>query len=169
MLDIPKFLFQFKSWKPYVFAIAFAVGMNLFNAFYTTIVDLFYPIKAATSGNETGIREIIKAQPAASLFIIGIIGPLCEELAYRVGLFGLLKKVNKVLAYVVAALVFGFLHFDLQSGDIVREFVFLPTYIVPGVLFCVAYDLFGLPCSWAAHVYNNVSAVLLQILANLQE
>lgn len=169
MLDIPKFLYKFKGWKPYVFAIAFAVGITMFNAFYTTIVSYFYPIKEATSGNESGIREIINAQPVACIFIIGIIGPLCEELAYRVGLFGLLKRVNRVLAYIVAALVFGFLHFDFQSTDIAREFVFLPTYVVPGVLFCLAYDLFGLPCSWTAHAMNNVTAVLLQIARNLME
>ena len=165
--DIPKNLKLFKGWKPYVFAIVFFFGVISFNAFYTRIVNLFYPID--TSSNEAGVRNVIDVYPVASIFILGIIGPFCEELAYRVGLFGLLKRVNRVLAYVVTGLVFGFLHFDFRSPDIVNEFIFLPTYIFPGIAFAVAYDLFGFPCCWLAHTTNNLFAIIGHIILKFLE
>ena len=163
-MDIPKFIHKFKGWKPYVFALAFAGGILVFDIFYTNIVNLFRPID--TSSNEASVRSVIDLYPVASIFILGIIGPLCEELAYRVGLFGLLRRVNRILAYAVTGIVFGFLHFDFTSPDIVNEFIFLPTYIFPGIAFAVAYDLFGLPCSWTAHSINNLFAIIAHLLLN---
>lgn len=162
-LDIPKHLKEFKGWKPYVFGLVFGVGIIVFDILYTNFVNLFYPIN--TSSNESGVRSIIDLFPFASIIILGIVGPLCEELAYRVGLFGLLKKVNRVLAYAVTGLVFGLLHFDFTSPDLITELIFLPTYIAPGIILSVAYDLFGLPCSWFAHSLNNLFAVILNIIA----
>ena len=162
-VDIPKHISKFKGWKPYVFGIVFGVGIILFDIFYSNFVNLFYPIE--TSSNEAGVRSIIGLHPFASIIILGIVGPLCEELAYRVGLFGLLKKVNRVLAYAVTGLVFGLLHFDFTSPDLITELIFLPTYIAPGIILSVAYDLFGLPCSWFAHSLNNLFAVILNIIA----
>ena len=161
-LDIPKFIKIFKAWKPYVFALAFVGGIMFFDAFYVNFVNLFYPID--TSANEEAVRSVIDIYPVASVFMIGIIGPFCEELAYRVGLFGFLRRFNKVVAYIVSAIVFGLMHFHFTAGDLINELIFLPTYIVPGVAFAVAYDLFGLPCSLTAHVINNLWAIIGHLL-----
>ena len=166
-LDVPKLLKQFKSWKPYVFGIVFAIGIVTFDMMYVNFVNLFYPI--STSSNEAGIRGVISIYPVASVFILGIIGPLCEELAYRVGLFGLLRRVHRVLAYTVTGLVFGLLHFDFTAANIAVEFIFLPTYIFPGVILALAYDLFGLSCSWFAHSLNNLFAIIINIIAQRLE
>ena len=161
-LDIPKFIKIFKGWKPYVFAIAFVAGIMFFDSFYVNLVNLFRPVD--TSANEEAVRSVIDIYPVASVFMLGIIGPFCEELAYRVGLFGLLRRVNRVLAYVVSGIVFGLMHFHFNSSDLINELIFLPTYIVPGILFALAYDLFGLPCSLAAHITNNLIAVIGHLL-----
>lgn len=163
-MDIPKFRNIFKGWKPYVFGLAFGIGMLITDIAYLNFVNLFYTIE--TGGNETGVRSVIDLYPIASIFILGILGPLCEELTYRVGLFGLLRKVNRVLAYSVTALVFGFLHFDWTSSNLINELIILPTYVGPGALLALAYDLFGLPCSWLAHSVNNLWAVIAHIITS---
>lgn len=163
--DIPVFIKLFKRWQPYVVGLGIAVGVIFFDNVYSTIINLFYPY-VETSGNEIGIRDIIGAYPAISFFVFGFIGPMCEELAYRVGLFGLCRKVNRVFAYCITGLIFGLIHFDYTSADILAEFLFLPSYIVPGLLFSLAYDLYGLPCSFTAHSINNVYAVVMTIMRN---
>lgn len=161
--DIPKrFLPAFKKWQPYVIGIGIGASIIIFDIVYITFVNLFYT--AETSANESVIRNVIDVYPIASVFLFGIIGPLCEELTYRVGLFGLLKRVNRALAYVVTGLVFGFLHFSFTSSDIINELIFLPSYIVPGVALAVAYDLFDLPCAWTAHCVNNLWAIIGHII-----
>lgn len=166
-VDVPKYIKQFKGWKPYVFGLAFAVGIIMFDIAYSNFVNLFYPIN--TSSNEASVRSVISLYPISSVFILGILGPLCEELAYRVGLFGLLRRVHRALAYTVTGLVFGLLHFDFTSPDLINELIFLPTYIMPGVILSLAYDLFGLPCSWFAHSLNNLFAIIMNILATKLE
>ena len=163
-VDIPKFLHIFRGWKPYVFGIAFGIGIVALDIAYSNFINLFYQLE--TGGNETSIRSVIDIYPVASALIFGILGPFIEEMAYRVGLFGLLKKVNIVLAYVLASLIFGFLHFDFTATNIAAEFIILPSYVLSGTAFCVAYDLFGLPCSWTAHSFNNLWAVIGYVVIN---
>ena len=161
--DIQKFKHIWMSWKPYAFGLLLGGLILLLDTFYFQFVNLYYPIE--TGSNETSVRSVIDLYPVASIVIMGIIGPLCEELTYRVGLFGLLKKVNVILAYLVTGVIFGFMHFDPTSGNIALEFILLPSYIVPGIIFSLGYDLFGLPCSWTAHSLNNLWAIIAHIVA----
>ena len=162
-VDIKKFLPAFKNWKAYLVGFGLGAGIIVFDIFYINFVNLFYT--ATTSGNEDNVRSVIDLYPIASVFIFGLVGPLCEELTYRVGLFGLLKRVNRVLAYIATGLIFGLLHFD-WTGDLINELIFLPSYIVPGVVLSLAYDLFDLPCSWTAHAVNNLYAVIGHIIVS---
>ena len=158
IFDIPKAGKILKRWEPYVVGLAFGITILILDNAYINLINLFYP--ATTSGNEEAIRKAIDAYPVASIFIFGLVGPMCEELAYRSGLFGLLRKWRRLPAYLITAIIFGLIHFQYTSTDLVREFLFLPSYIVPGVLFCAAYDLYGLPCSYTAHAFNNLFAVV---------
>ena len=160
--DIPKVKKQFTKIKPYAFGILFGIGILLFDFGYSSFVNLFY--QSEVGGNETGIRSVIDIFPIASVFIFGIIGPMCEELTYRVGLYGLVKRFNKYLAYAVTGIIFGLLHFDWSAADLVNEAIILPSYVFSGIAFSVAYELFGLPCSWTAHAFNNLFVVIGHII-----
>lgn len=150
---IPKFL----NWMPYVVGVGIGLAIMGFDQMYTSIVNLFYPL--SIGGNESGIREIVNRFPIASIFIFGLVGPMCEELTYRVGLFNLFKRWKRVWAYIFTGIIFGFIHFDYQ-GNIAVEFILLPTYIVPGVILSLAYDLYDLPCSFTAHITNNLIVLI---------
>ena len=127
---------------------------------YNSIIAQF--IELPKNANEDIAEQMIKQYPVICFFILGFIGPICEELTYRFGLFGLLKKKNRILAYIVSALVFGIIHFDF-TGDLIVELLNLPTYIICGALFGLAYDLCGFEASLTAHITNNLYAVILTI------
>ncbi len=162
IIDFPKFKHEFKNWKPYVAGIVCTVAIVAFEMLYTNIVNLFY--EYGVNDNETAVRSIVEVYPIASIFILGIVGPICEELTYRVGLFGLVKKANVALAFVVTTLVFAFIHFNFLSKNIWDELVNLPCYLFSGVAFTFVYYKFGFVGSMTAHVANNLYAVLLQII-----
>lgn len=167
IVDIPKLLYHFKGWKPYVFGIAGAVAMVLFELAYTNILNLFY--KYQPSGNEENVRSIITAFPVASVFMLGIVGPICEELAYRTGLFAALSKYRKWLAYVVTSLVFGGIHVigSLIMGiNIWNELANLPVYVIAGLGFSFLYDKWGFASSTTAHICNNLYAVIGTVITN---
>lgn len=160
-LDIKQLLPKFKSFVPYLVGIGFGLTILLFSDLYLRFVNLFIP--SGVGGNEGAVRQIISRYPIASLFIFGLIGPMCEELTYRMGVFNLIKRWHRIPAYIFTALIFGFIHMDF-TGDIALEFLILPNYVMPGVLLCLAYDLYDLPCSYTAHVTNNLIVIISQIV-----
>ena len=160
-LDIKKLLPKFKSWVPYVVGLAVGATILLFDQNYMRLVNLFY--HTGTGGNETAIRQIIARYPFPSILIFGIVGPICEELTYRVGMFNLVKRWNRVAAYIVTGIIFGLIHMDF-GGNIATEFIILPTYIAPGLLLSLAYDLYDLPCSLTAHLTNNLFVIIGQVI-----
>ena len=163
-IDVKKFKKEFSHWLPYVVGIGFCMGMILFPIVYSFIVNLFY--KTSVNENEESLRSFITVYPLTSMIFLGFIGPICEELTYRVGVFGILKK-PKWLAYVIGTLVFALAHFSFTSTTIVNELINLPVYLVSGFLLCLAYDKFGLAASLTAHTVNNVYSVGVFILLNL--
>ena len=158
---------DFKVWKGYLFGLAFGAGMIIFPIIYNFIIGLFYTPEI--NENESALRSFITVYPFLSIIFLGLVGPFCEELTYRVGLFGIFvnNKKYKWIGYVVAVLVFGFAHFSFTSTNIVNEFVNLPVYLLSGFLLALAYDKFGFSCSYTAHTINNLYSVVILILANL--
>ena len=160
-IDIKRLLPKFKNWEPYVVGFALGITILMFGDLYIRFVNLFYDI--GIGGNEAGIRSVLSRYPISSIFIFGLIGPMCEELTYRVGLFGVIKKWKRLPAYIIAGLIFGFIHMKFE-GNIATEFILLPNYIFPGIVLCFAYDIYDLPCSYTAHITNNLVALISQAI-----
>ena len=152
-----------KNWIPYVVGFGVGIGLIVFSIVYRFIVNLFY--QTEINENETALRSFISIYPLTSIVFLGIIGPFCEELTYRVGLFGVLKK-PKWLAYVIGTLVFALAHFSFTSETIINELINLPVYLVSGFTLCLVYDKLGLAGSLTAHTVNNLYSVSMVILLN---
>jgi hypothetical protein len=122
----------------------------------------------ATSSNEnqTAVNGMIGSAPVLAVLCIGLIAPFNEELAYRVGLFGVSKRVNVYFAYFMASIVFGFIHMHFISAgwDNINEWLSLPDYVFAGLIFAYVYDHFGFGASFMAHATNNLVAVLATII-----
>ena len=162
VLDLPKKVSELKDYKKYLIGLAFGVGVIVFEILYSNFINLFY--QSSVNQNETGIRSITSLYPISSLLMFGIVGPICEELTYRVGLFGAIRKFNKVIAYIATIIVFGFMHFGFTASNMIDELVNLPVYLVSGAALCFAYDRFGLITSTSAHISNNLFALIVNIL-----
>lgn len=113
---------------------------------------------ATTNQNQSTINGIVKVAPIASVIFLGFVGPLCEEITYRVGLFTFLKRINVVLAYVAVAIFFGAIH--MHDFTSVNEWLSLPPYVFAGFAFTFAYDKWGLGSSIVAHCAVNLLAIL---------
>ena len=119
---------------------------------------------SGVNNNESSIDSITTIFPLLSLLVFGLIGPICEELTYRVGFFGFFRKINPILGYIFTAILFGFIHFDFQSNDLINELINIPSYIIAGLMLCYIYDYKGIGTSIIAHSLNNVIGILLQII-----
>ena len=154
-------LTKFLDWKGDILGIAFGVTLILVTIGYNLLISQF--IDMGVNTNEEAAESMILAFPALSIIVLGILGPVCEEITYRYGLFSLLDKKSKVLAYIFTPLVFAIIHFDF-GGDMIIELLNLPSYIIAGVLLSLAYDKFGFHTAVIAHVINNLYAIIVTLI-----
>ena len=163
---------SFCHWLPYVVGIcggALLLGTSIIYSLFADWVMKSAGIAASVNENESAIRAMTTAFPVLSIFVFGLIGPFCEEITYRVGLFGLASRFGRVLAYIISAVVFAFIHFSWQTlfgGDgnaILVELINLPNYLIAGVGLALLYDKCGFCASFVAHAVNNLVSVIAQI------
>lgn len=153
-------------------AIYYAVGIG-FNIVWNTITNLIQK-DVPPNLNQTLVENVISSEPLISLIWIPFLGPIVEELTYRVGLYGFLRRYSKALAFIVSGLIFGLIHFDFtvftnfDTNTFLIEVLNIPTYIFSGLLFCHAYEKYDIQVPIAAHIINNsVSYPLILIMSLL--
>ena len=157
------FFSKYRRKIDYIYGIAYAITLIFVGSLVGNLTSLFY--QATDNVNQSTAIVFSKNYPLLAFFVIGILGPLCEELTYRVGLYSFLRRINKYLAFIVTVLVFAFIHFDLEATDIVNELWSIPSYIAAGFILTLAYEHRGPACSMVAHVCYNIFAFLV-ILAS---
>ena len=152
---------KFLNWKGDLLGIAFGIGIILITIGYNLIISQF--IDPGTNANEVAAESMIVVYPVLSIIVLGILGPVCEEITYRYSLFSMLDKKSKVLAYILTPLVFAIIHFDF-TGDLKIELLNLPTYIIAGLSLSFVYDKFGFNTAVIAHITNNLYAIVVTLL-----
>ncbi len=123
--------------------------MNLFG--------LLIGIKPDINENEQAIRKFTENLPYISGITTVLLAPICEEVAYRLGVFGGLYRRNRVLAYLAGSLVFGILHTNFNATNLAAEFLNFPSYLFAGAFLCYAFERKGsLSTVIIAHSLNNL-------------
>ena len=151
---------QFSQWQNYLIGGGMGIVLIVASILWNLIV---LSLGGGTSDNQSSVVNIVTYSPILGIVITGIIGPICEEFAYRVGLFDLGLRINRLVAYLFATVVFGLIHMhDFAS---VNEWLNFPSYLIAGGILAFTYDRFGLSASITAHVVNNLYAVILTLIA----
>lgn len=165
MPNLQTLLCSFKNKKAYIGALIAIAMMRGFNIIYSMILVLFgVNPDANINNNQTSLNSVIVIYPLISLIVFGLIGPVCEELTYRVGLFGALKRKNRILAYVLTIVIFTFIHFDFAASNIVVELINVPYYAAAAFAFTFVFDRYGFAAGLVAHIANNVLSVILTLI-----
>ncbi|NLB48610.1 MAG: CPBP family intramembrane metalloprotease [Erysipelotrichia bacterium] len=154
------FLSKFNNKLDYLYGVGYAVTIVCLSAIVNAIITIFYQAPAENL-NQEAAELIAKSYPILAFFIIGIIGPLCEELTYRVGLYSFFRRINKYLAVILTAVIFALIHFEFGAEDMAVELAALPVYLISGIIFSIAYEHRGPACSMTAHVAYNMFAFLM--------
>ena len=156
------FFDSFKKPLDYAFGAAYFVAAIITSIIVSAIVNIFY--SGGSNDNQNAAIDIVNNYPIIAFFILCFLGPVTEEMTYRVGLFSFLKRINIVLAFVLSAFVFAFIHFNPASDDLISELWALPSYIVPGVILAFAYYHRGPACAMTAHILYNLLSYIMILL-----
>ena len=153
------FLSKYTNRIDYIYGIAYAVTVVCVGTIVSAIIALMHD--AGTNVNQTAAESIVKNYPLLAFLVLGILGPVCEEMTYRVGLYSFLRRINKYLAFAVTTVIFAFIHFDFMAEDMITELWSLPSYLACGFILTLAYEHRGPACSMLAHIAYNIFACLL--------
>lgn len=157
--DNIKIIKKLKDYKGFQKGLVFGA---ILIAFSTTYNLFLASINIATSDNQVEVTNVVLSYPLFSLIVLGILGPICEEFTYRLGLYTVIRKKYKYLAIIVTSFFFGLLHFNFlvsSVNDLIRELLNLPSYILSGFILVYAYEKGGIVSSMTAHILNNVLGV----------
>ena len=166
---LKEIILDFKISKNIKDGITLGIILIVVTILYGLITELFLP-ETAPNENESTIRSLVSASPVVMGIVIILIGPIYEEVVYRFGLFKTISQVNKPLAYIATAIIFGSIHFTFKSdpNEMLTELVQLPSYIMSGLILAYAYDRNkSLSTSIIAHVFNNTFAFISSLLIGL--
>lgn len=155
------FFSKYKRGMDYFYGLIYAITLVLIGSLIGNFITIFYHV--SDNVNQTAASEFSHYYPILALFVIGIVGPICEELTYRVGLYSFFRRINKWLALAITAIVFALIHFDFEAEDLVNELWSLPSYIAAGIILTLAYEHRGPACSMTAHVLYNIFAFLVMM------
>ncbi|MBM7646594.1 membrane protease YdiL (CAAX protease family) [Scopulibacillus daqui] len=108
--------------------------------------------ESSESENTKNIMEMAKMSPYVIL-VIGIIGPILEEIVFRKVIFGAIyKRTNFLIAGVISSLLFAFAHMDKH----------ILVYALVGFVLCYLYKKSGrIVVSMFAHAAMNSLVIWL--------
>lgn len=165
--NIQEIIAKFKDNKNIKEGFIFGVLILCSTMFYNIIIQNIIP-NISENQNEDSVRSIITLNPFLSTITVAIIGPVVEELTYRYGLFGTIKKKSRKLAYLITIILFGLIHFSFDNSttqEWIIELANLPSYMIAAAILCYAYDRNdSLATSIIAHIFNNAYSVLMTLL-----
>ena len=150
---------KFTDYRDYLMGLAYAGIIILASLLLSIVINLFY--QGGENANQEAAVNISTNYPIFSFFILCLLGPICEEMTYRVGLYSFFRRINKYLAFAVTIIVFTFIHFDFTAADLTSELWSLPSYIVCGLILTIAYEHRGPACSMMAHIAYNLFAFIM--------
>lgn len=160
--------------RTYIYGLFYGFVVILASITVSALTNLIFG-PTESNLNQVTIEKLVLGYPIISFVWIVLLGPVVEEVIYRVGLFGSLRKLNRYLAYGLSALIFAFIHFNIPLTDqntidqalLIREFINLPGYFISGLLFGYIYDKAGFGVSSVAHITNNLVSFLVTLVLGL--
>lgn len=175
--DLIKRIFSdFTKIKKVLYGLLFGIIVILAQVLVNTLIQTLAP-NTPSNENQSAIVVMVHSQPLLMFIAVVILAPICEEITYRLGLFGALYKKNRILAHIVSALFFGLLHsiflsskvFTATSEQMITELLNLPSYIISGLIFSIAYEKEqSLTTSITAHMTNNLLSYISVLLIQSQ-
>lgn len=139
--------------------------MMCFN-FFVAIILVF--LQSTSNPNNAAVAEIAMNNTGPAAAAVIYLAPILEELIFRAGIFGLVRKYNRLAAYVVSILIFALYHVWGYALNDPANWIYLIQYIPVTLLLCRAYEKTN--SIWGSIFFHmTVNYMSLNALMMLQE
>ena len=151
-----------------LFEIVVSYGaMLLFNMAMSGIIMLL--IDGADNPNNAAVIDMAQTNSGPVTALAVFLAPLMEELVFRAGIFGLLRRFGRLLAYLVCMLLFSLYHIWGYALDDPTAWLYVLQYLPVSFLLCRIYErtnsIWG--CILFHMLVNFIALNALTMLENL--
>ncbi|MBR5094571.1 MAG: CPBP family intramembrane metalloprotease [Oscillospiraceae bacterium] len=132
--------------------ISFGVGLAG-NAVTGLVVQLIAP---GSNPNNDAVMELAGQAGWKVTVMTVFLAPVLEELIFRAGIFGSIRRKSRILAYIVCILLFSVYHVWGYAINDPTAWVYLLQYLPMSFLLCFCYE--KTQCIWTSvlfHMANN--------------
>ena len=141
--------------------------MMAMNLFVALLMQAFQAPVTENVNNET-IAELADVSTGKTIAIAVFMAPMVEEIIFRAGIFGTIRKRNRLAAYIVCVLAFAAYHVWSYAIDDPSYWLYIIQYIPAGFLLCRCYERTN--SIWGSVFFHMlVNTVSLQALSLLEE
>ena len=103
-------------------------------------VNALLSILPADNPNNAAMIDMARLDMGPVFAVSVFLAPFVEELTFRAGVFGLLRRHSRRLAYVVGVLLFSLYHIWHYAIFDVRELLYIIQYIPASFVLCRCYE-----------------------------
>ena len=129
-------------------------GMYCCNYAMALLMLALFP--QAQNPNDLGIAEIARQEQPVIRAALVFLAPMVEELLFRAGVFGLLRRKSRLAAYAVSTLCFAVYHIAPYAVQDPFCWIFLLEYVPASLLLARCYERSNsIWCSIFFHMFNN--------------
>ena len=116
------------------------VAMLFFNAAFAAVLLLISGEDIIANPNNQAVTGLAESSPgiinATGIFL----APVVEEMMFRAGIFGTIRRKKRVLAYIVSMLAFGIYHVWAYLPENPLYLLFIIQYLPVSWLLCRCYE-----------------------------
>lgn len=113
------------------------LAMLLLNMAVSSLILLILP---EDNPNNAAIMSMAGMEYGTVAAMAICLAPIVEEVIFRGAVFGLARKRNRVLAYVLSALMFSLYHVWAYAIEDPRYFIYVLQYLPVSLLLCRCYE-----------------------------
>lgn len=126
--------------NPVRFIIEIGVSYGLYYLSNLVIATILFAINSIDNPNNSAVIDMA-AENGRQMFIMTVVmAPIVEELIFRAGIFGLLRKYNRVAAYAVSMLLFSVYHIWGYAISDPSYWIYVIQYLPVSFLLCRCYE-----------------------------
>ncbi len=142
------------------------IAMLCFNLAVSSVLILIIGEENVSNPNNQSVVELSRMAygPTASMAIF--MAPVLEELMFRAGIFGTLRRHSRTAAYIVGVLAFSLYHVWAFALEDPRYLIYIIQYLPISYLLCRCYERSN--TIWTPiFLHMTVNAVSLSVLGKL--
>ena len=120
------------------FQVMFSYGLMLLGNL--VVVQLLSMVLPPENPNNTAAVDLALESEGKIFAATALLAPILEELMFRAGIFGLLRRRSRALAYAVCVLLFGIYHVWQYALSDPLSWLYVLQYVPIGILLCRCYE-----------------------------